>query len=65
MDDGTPPYEVVSDISEAAWKFDRLMRDDAAWRSASQRAAAHFRTHHSIDAVAAMYEREIAGVLAR
>ena len=63
--DGAPPYEVVADVSEAAWKIDRLMKDDAAWRRASQRAAEHFRAHHSVDAVAAMYEREIAGVLAR
>jgi len=52
-------YEIVKDIPEATWKLERLMRDDILWREASQRSAAHFRDHHSLDAVVGMYEREI------
>lgn len=58
--DGQPPYEIVKDVDDAAWKVERLMRDDLAWREASQRAAAHFRERHSVDAVLDMYERVLA-----
>ena len=63
--DGVPPYELVAGVAEATWKIDRLMKDDIVWQQASQRAVAHFRAHHSIEAVAALYEREIDEVLAR
>jgi len=56
---GEPVYDLVSDISEASWKLDRLMRDDLVWRDASQRVNAHFRACHSVDAVAERYEHEI------
>jgi glycosyltransferase involved in cell wall biosynthesis len=55
--EGEPVYDYVQDIAEAAWKLDRLMRDDASWRKASARVAAHFRDSHSIDAVLDQYER--------
>ena len=63
--DGQPVYEIVKDIPEATWKLERLMRDDILWREASQRSAAHFRDHHSLDAVIGMYEREILQGLGR
>jgi len=56
---GAPVYDLVSDISEASWKLDRLMRDDILWRDASQRVNAHFRACHSVDAIGARYEHEI------
>jgi glycosyltransferase involved in cell wall biosynthesis len=58
--DGHPVYDIVSDVSEASWKVERLMRDDVAWQHASQRVATHFRDCHSIDAVIDRYERELA-----
>jgi len=61
---GEPVYDLVSDISEASWKLDRLMRDDIVWREASQRVLAHFRSCHSVDAIAAKYEHEIERVRA-
>ncbi len=30
--DGEPVYDYVQDIGEAAWKLERLMRDDGLWR---------------------------------
>ena len=55
--DGEPVYDYVQDIGEAAWKLERLMRDDALWSAASQRVTSHFRDSHSIDAVLDQYER--------
>src|ERR1700687_2306021 len=57
--DGHPVYDIVTDVSEASWKVERLMRDDILWQHASQRVAAHFRERHSVDAVLERYEREI------
>src|SRR5260221_167271 len=59
---GEPPYDLVGDVGQAARAIDRLMRDDVHWHQASQRSAAHFRESHSMDAVIAMYEREIAAL---
>jgi glycosyltransferase involved in cell wall biosynthesis len=58
--EGHPVYDAVQDVSEASWKVERLMRDDILWREASQRVLAHYRDHHSIDAIIDRYEREIA-----
>jgi glycosyltransferase involved in cell wall biosynthesis len=58
--DGEPVYDFVHDIGEAAWKLERLMRDDGVWRAASERVAAHFCDRHSIDAVLDQYERVLA-----
>jgi len=55
--DGEPVYDHVSDIAQATWKIERLMRDDVLWRAASERVAAHFRDSHSIDAVLDQYEQ--------
>jgi hypothetical protein len=41
--DGGPVYDSVQDVSEAAWKLERLMRDDILWREASQRVHAYYR----------------------
>jgi glycosyltransferase involved in cell wall biosynthesis len=57
---GQPVYEVASDASDMAAKVDRLMRDDLHWHGASQRAEAHFRENHSVEAIVGLYEREIA-----
>jgi len=61
---GAPVYDLVGDIAEASWKLDRLMRDDNAWREASQRVQQHFRACHSVDAIGAKYEHEIERVVA-
>ena len=61
---GEPVYDLVTDISEASWKLDRLMHDDIVWREASQRVNAHFRACHSVEAVADRYEHEIERVRA-
>jgi glycosyltransferase involved in cell wall biosynthesis len=58
--DGGPVYDAVQDVAEAAWKLERLMRDDILWREASQRVHAYYRENHSIDATIDRYEREIA-----
>jgi glycosyltransferase involved in cell wall biosynthesis len=55
--DGEPVYDYVRDIGEAAWKVERLMRDDLLWRAASERVFAHFHDSHSIEAVLDQYER--------
>ena len=60
MPDGQPVYDAVQDVSEASWKVERLMRDDALWREASRRVNAYYRDNHSIDATIDRYEREIA-----
>jgi len=52
-----PVYEVAADAGDAAQRLERLMADDRHWAAASQRAAAHFRDNHSIDAVLDQYER--------
>ena len=59
---GEPPYDLVHNVPQAARAVDRLMRDDVHWHHVSQRAAAHFRECHSMDAVIAMYERRIAAL---
>ena len=60
MPDGQPVYDAVQDVSEASWKVERLMRDDALWREASRRVDTYYRDNHSIDATIDRYEREIA-----
>jgi hypothetical protein len=63
--DGAPVYDMVKDVSEASWKTERLMRDDAAWQDASRRALAYFNDNHSVDAIVGNYEREFEALLAR
>lgn len=63
--DGRPAYEVVADIAEMGWKVDRLMQEDLLWQQASQRAEAHFRERHSIEAVAGLYEAALAKATVR
>ena len=58
--DGEPVYDYVQDIGEAAWKLERLMRDDGLWESASGRVTAHFHDSHSIDAILDQYEHVLA-----
>lgn len=60
--EGRPAYDIVKDVREASLRVERLMGDDAEWQRASDRVAAHFRDHHSIQAVAAIYERELAAL---
>lgn len=60
--DGRPAYDIVDDVREASLKVERLMRDDAEWKGASARVASHFRAHHSLEAVAEIYERELAAL---
>ena len=62
--DGRPVYDIAKDIDDASMRVERLMRDDIAWRAASQRVASHFREHHSLEAVVALFEREIAQLTA-
>jgi glycosyltransferase involved in cell wall biosynthesis len=57
--DGEPVYDSVGDASEATWKVERLMRDDALWEQASRRVLDHFHDTHSVDAIISRYEREI------
>jgi glycosyltransferase involved in cell wall biosynthesis len=57
---GEPAYDIASDVEDAAARIDRLMSDDAHWRAASQRSAAHFADSHSIDAVLDRYEQVLA-----
>jgi glycosyltransferase involved in cell wall biosynthesis len=57
--DGSPVYDAVSDVAEASWKVERLMRDDILWREASLRVHGHYRDNHSIDAIIDRYEREL------
>ena len=61
--DGQPVYDIVAGVEDACLRLDRLMRDDVAWQHASQRVAMHFRDHHSVEAVAGLYEREIASLV--
>jgi glycosyltransferase involved in cell wall biosynthesis len=61
--DGQPVYDIVSDVEQAALRIDRMMRDDLAWQQASHRVQQHFREQHSIEAVAGLYEREIASLV--
>ena len=58
--DGIPVYDVVSEVSEATWKLERLMRDDNAWERASRTVRAHFEDCHSVGAVIDRYEEELA-----
>ena len=57
--EGELVYDMASDAADAAARVNRLMTDDLAWQHASQRVAAHHRENHSVDAVMALYEREI------
>jgi glycosyltransferase involved in cell wall biosynthesis len=57
--DGELVYEYVRDVSEAAWRLDRLMRDDIQWQAMSARCQAFFRETHSVDAIIDRYEREL------
>jgi len=56
---GRPVNHVVADFGQASAQVERLMTDDLAWREASQRALAHFREQHAVEAVIGAYEREI------
>ena len=56
---GEPVYDVATDVDDAVRRLERLMADDRYWAAASQRAAAHFRDSHSIDAVLDQYERAL------
>ncbi|HXS53267.1 MAG TPA: glycosyltransferase family 4 protein [Usitatibacter sp.] len=56
---GEPVYEIPSDVDDAVRRLDRLMGDERHWAAASQRAAAHFRESHSIEAVLDQYERAL------
>lgn len=58
--DGRAPYDIVADLDQASARVERLMRDDAAWRQASNRVLAHFERHHSVEAAMARYEAQIA-----
>jgi glycosyltransferase involved in cell wall biosynthesis len=59
---GAPVYEVAGSTEEAAARIARLMADELAWREASERVHAHFREVHSLDAVARLYDRELAAL---
>jgi glycosyltransferase involved in cell wall biosynthesis len=63
--DGEPVYEHASDVSQATWKVDRLMRDDIQWQSMSQRCQSFFRETHSVDAIIDRYERELLALTGR
>lgn len=56
---GDPVYDSVDEVSQATWKLDRLMRDDAHWQQMAQRCQSFFRGTHSVDAIIDRYEREI------
>lgn len=56
---GEPVYDSVDEVSQATWKLDRLMRDDAHWQQMAQRCQSFFRGTHSVDAIIDRYEREI------
>jgi len=58
--DGVPVYDSVANVDEMAWKVDRLMREDILWEQSSQRAHAFFHDNHSVEAIAGLYERDIA-----
>ena len=60
---GEPVYEFVPDVSQAAWKLDRLMRDDIHWQQMSQRCQSFFRETHSVDAIIDRYEHELLGLV--
>lgn len=62
--EGRPLYDVVEDVEQAAAAVARMMSDDAAWEEASRRVLAHYREHHSLEAVVGVYEEEL-GRLAR
>lgn len=62
--EGRPIYDLATDTADAAVKVERLLADEAAWRIASARSAAHFEERHSLHAVLDVYEREL-GRLAR
>lgn len=61
--DGRPVYDIVQTNEEATARVERLMRDDAHWEEASRRSLAHFRRHHSLEAVAAMYESQLMALM--
>jgi len=62
---GRPVSNVARDVEHACAEIARLMQDDLAWRDASQRSLAHFREHHSVEAVLGVYEREIDDLMRR
>lgn len=61
--DGRPVYDIVKDTAGATACVERLMRDDAAWEEASGRSTAHFLRHHSLKAVADLYESELMAMM--
>jgi glycosyltransferase involved in cell wall biosynthesis len=63
--EGRPAYDIVKDVREASLRVERLMRDDAEWECASRRVAAHFLEHHSLQAVAQIYEGELTALARR
>lgn len=63
--EGRPAYDVVPDVEAMALRVDRLMREDILREQASQRALAHFRERHSIEAVVGLYEHALGRVAVR
>ena len=59
---GGPPVEreLAAILSADVEGYSRLMGDDLYWHAASQRVESHFRDNHSVEAIAGLYEREIA-----
>ena len=60
IEDGEPVTSIATDAQDAVARIDRLMRDDLAWREASQRCLRHFRRVHSVDAMLLGYEHLLA-----
>lgn len=58
--DSAPVYDIATDTEDMASRVRRLMGDDLYWQAASQRVESHFRDNHSVEAIAGLYEREIA-----
>ena len=59
---GQPVYDIVADVDDMAVRVDRLMREDILWEQHSHRAETYFRESHSVEAIAALYDRELARV---
>jgi glycosyltransferase involved in cell wall biosynthesis len=63
--DGQPVYPIAKDLNHACAAVERLMTDDAHWKSCATRARSFFDRHHAVDAVVEQFEREIAQLCAR
>jgi len=59
-EDGEPVTSIARDTEDAVARVERLMRDDLAWRDASQRCLRYFRRVHSVDAMLLGYEHLLA-----